>query len=331
MLLKAESEYHGFHQFFMREGMFALYLKGGAMQIIEDKVYAFSKDNPPCYTARPGEVMVFKSLDCFSGRLTDETVTMRDMDFSYNITNPAAGPVYVEGAEVGDVLVVDIYDIQVADEGTIATDDHCGPLFEGTEYRTKKIKIEDGMADFNGVRFPINPMIGVIGTAPAEGAPADGFVGNYGGNMDNKLITKGTRLYFPVRVPGALLQMGDVHATMGDAELCGTGIEIAAEITVRVSVLKNFELHWPVLETFGPAGRWYVNASAQEYNEALMCASKEMQRLLMAITGWDAIDTYMYMSVQSDVEISQGCKPCEVQLSLRIGTPKLPQFPPLVG
>ena len=278
------------------------------VQIIEDKVYAFSKDNPPCYTAQPGEVLQFNTLDCFSGRLTDETVTMKDMDFSYNITNPAAGPVYVEEAEVGDVLVVDIYDIQVADEGTIATDDHCGPLFEGTDYRTKKIKIEGGMADFNGVRFPINPMIGVIGTAPAEGAPADGFVGNYGGNMDNKLITKGTRLYFPVRVPGALLQ-----------------------ITVRVNVLKNFELNWPILETFGPAGKWYVNASAQEYNEALVCASKEMQRLLMNITGWDAVETYMYMSVQSDVEISQGCKPCEVQLSLRIGTPKLTEFPPLVG
>ena len=144
------------------------------VQIIEDRVYAFSKDNPPCYTAQPGEVLQFNTLDCFSGRLTDETVTMKDMDFSYNITNPAAGPVYVEGAEVGAVLVVDIYDIQVADEGTIATDDHCGPLFEGTDYRTKKIKIEGGMADFNGVRFPINPMIGVIGTAPTEGAPADG-------------------------------------------------------------------------------------------------------------------------------------------------------------
>ena len=106
------------------------------VQIIEDRVYAFSKDNPPCYTAQPGEVLQFNTLDCFSGRLTDETVTMKDMDFSYNITNPAAGPVYVEGAEVGDVLVVDIYDIQVADEGTIATDDHCGPLFEGTDYRT---------------------------------------------------------------------------------------------------------------------------------------------------------------------------------------------------
>ena len=174
-------------------------------------------------------------------------------------------------------------------------------------------------------------MIGVNGVAP-EGEPVNcGTPGSHGGNMDNKLITKGTRLYFPVRVPGALLQMGDVHATMGDAELCGTGIEIAAQITVRVNVLKNFELNWPVLETFGPAGKWYVNASAQEYNEALVCASKEMQRLLMNVTGWDAVETYMYMSVQSDVEISQGCKPCEVQLSLRIGTPKLTEFPPLVG
>ena len=226
---------------------------------------------------------------------------------------------------------LDIYDIVVADQGVIATDDHCGPLFETTDYRSKIIPIEGGMADFNGVKFPIDPMIGVIGTAPDGEDVIDGFVGAHGGNLDNKLVTKGTRMYFPVRVPGALLQMGDVHATMGDAELCGTGIEIAAEITVKVSLLKNFELNWPVLETFGPQGKWYVNASAQEFDEALMNASKELQRLLMRITGWDAVETYMYMSVQSDVELSQACKPCEVQLSLRFGTPKLPQFPPLVG
>ena len=56
-----------------------------------------------------------------------------------------------------------------------------------------------------------------------------------------------------------------------------------------------------------------------------------LDSLLMRITGWDAVETYMYMSVQSDVELNQACKPCEVQLSLRIGTPKLPGFPPLVG
>ena len=225
------------------------------------------------------------------------------------------------------MLVVDIYDIQVADEGTIATDDHCGPLFETTGYRTKKIPIVDGFALFNEVKIPVRPMIGVIGCAPDGEDVIDGFVGDHGGNMDNKLIRKGARLYFPVRVPGALLQMGDVHAAMGDAELCGTGIEIPAEITVRVSLVKSFELNWPVLET---DDKWYVNANAQEYNEALVSASKEMQRLLVDVTGWDGVEAYMYLSVAGDVEINQGCKPCEVQLSLRLGIPKLAEFPALL-
>lgn len=298
------------------------------MQVIESQVYKFSKDNPPCYTAQPGEILLFKTLDCFSNKITSEQVTMADLDYGYDIANPAAGPVYIEGAQPGDVLVVDILDLQVTEEGTIATDDHCGPLFEGTPYRTKKVKIEDGFALFNQIKFPIKPMIGVIGTAPSGDDVIDGYVGAHGGNMDNKLIGKGARLYFPVRVEGALLQMGDVHAAMGDAELCGTGIEIPAEITVKTQLIKGFELHWPVLET---ADKWYVNASAQEFNEALMAGCKETQRLLMNATGWDATDAYMYMSVQADAELNQACKPCEVQLSLRIGVPKLGEFPPLVG
>lgn len=100
------------------------------MQIIQDQVYAFSKNNKPAATAVPGEVLQFVTKDCFSNRITDETVTMATLDYGYDGANPAAGPVYVEGAQPGDVLVVDIYNIEVADEGTVATDDHCGPLFE---------------------------------------------------------------------------------------------------------------------------------------------------------------------------------------------------------
>ena len=298
------------------------------MKLIDSQVYKFSKDNAPCYTAQPGEVLQFKTLDCFSNRLVDETVTMADLDYGYDVANPAAGPVYVEGAEPGDVLVVDIYEVDVADEGTIATDDICGPLFEGTPFATKKIKIVDGFAQFNDIQFQIKPMIGVIGTAPSGADVIDGYVGSHGGNMDCKLIGKGARLYFPVRVPGGLLQMGDVHATMGDAELCGTGIEIPSVITCKVDVMKNFELHWPVLET---EDKWYVIACDQEYNEALVNASKELRRLLMNVTGWSELDTYMYMSVQCDVEVNQGCKPCAVPLVLRFGAPKHPQIKPLVG
>lgn len=72
-----------------------------------------------------GRGAAVQAQDCFAGRIPNEDVTMKDLNFSYGFTNPAAGPVYIEGAEPGDVLVVDIYDVQVADHGVIATDDHC--------------------------------------------------------------------------------------------------------------------------------------------------------------------------------------------------------------
>ncbi len=296
------------------------------MKIIDKSVYKFSKDNPVFCNADPNELLLFKTLDCFSNTIRTEKDLVFNLD--YTVANPAAGPVYINGAEPGDVLVVDILDIQVAEEGVICTCPNCGPLCDDMDDRTKVIKVRDGVAQFNEVKFPINPMIGVIGTAPDGEDVPDGFPGNHGGNMDSKVITKGARVYLPVRVPGGLLQMGDIHATMGDGELCGTGIEIAGEILVKTSLIKDFPLNWPVTET---ADKWYVNACAHEYPEALKLASQELQRLMVDAYGWDKTDAYLYMSVQSDVEINQACKPCAVELVVRFGTPKLPQFQPLIA
>lgn len=296
------------------------------MKIIDQSVYQFSKDHAPVAHADQGEILVFKTMDCFSNTITSEEDLVLHLD--YAVANPAAGPVFINGAEPGDVLVVDILDIQVADQGVICTSRGCGPLADDMEDRTKVVKITQGVADFNGVKFPIDPMVGVIGTAPDGEPVGDGFPGNHGGNMDSKKITKGSKVYFPVRVAGGLLQMGDIHATMGDGELCGTGIEIKGEITVRVSLVKQFVLHWPVTET---ATHWYVNASAHELPEASRLASKELQRLICDAYGWDKTDAYLYMSVQSDLEINQACKPCDVELIVRLGTPKLCQFKPLIS
>lgn len=298
------------------------------MKIIDKSVYNFSKDNAPVINADEGELLLFKTMDCFSNRLKTEEDLITDLSYSYDVANPAAGPVYINGAEPGDVLVVDILDIKVAPQGVISTCEGVGPFHDDMEIRTRVVPITDGVAEFNGVKFPIDPMIGVIGTAPSGADVIDGYPGNHGGNMDSKLIKKGARVYFPVRVAGGLLQMGDIHATMGDAELCGTGIEIPGEILVKVSIIKNFELNWPVTET---ATHWYINACADNFDDALKNASYETRRLLMNITGWDKTDTYMYMSVQCDVEINQACVPCEVPMILRFGVPKLTQFRPLIG
>ena len=122
--------------------------------------------------------------------------------------------------------------------------------------------------------------------------------------------------------------MGDLHATMGDAELCGTGIEIPGEIIVKTSLIKNFKLNMPVTET---TTHWWVNACAMDYEETLKIASEELCRLLMGITGCDKTDTYMYMSIQSDVAINQACKPCGLYMDLRFGTPKHLGLKPLIG
>lgn len=296
-------------------------------KIISENVYRFDKANPPIATAKPGETLIFRSLDCFSNKLTSEAVLPSQVSYGYNVCNPAAGPVYIEGAMPGDVLVVEILDIRVAEEGTITTDTVCGPLHEGMVERTKKIAIRDGKAIFNGIQFPIDPMIGVIGVAPAGESIIDGYPGPHGGNMDSRMHRVGSRIYFPVQVEGAMLQMGDVHAAMGDGELCGTGIEIPAEITVKTELIPATELHWPVTET---PDCWYVNACDAEFPEALKKASLELQRLLMKATGWDAVDTYMYMSVQCNIEVDQACVPCEVPMILRLGAPKNEGIPPLI-
>ncbi|NLL65753.1 MAG: acetamidase [Clostridiaceae bacterium] len=296
------------------------------MQRIEKYTYTFSKDNEPVATAKPGEILLFKTLDCFCEQIENESQLVAEIDLSH--ANPATGPVFVEGAEPGDVLVVDICNIDVADKGISCTFSDTGPLYESIEPRTREIPIEDGYAKFNDITWPINPMIGVIGTAPAEDDIACGYTGSHGGNMDSNKIAAGTRVYLPVRVPGALLQMGDLHATMGDGELSGTGVEISGEVTVKISLIKDFELNWPVTEL---KDRWYVNATGANYEESLILASKELARLMTPVYGWDASDILIYFSVQGFVEVNQGVKPIhDDMVNLRVGIPKTYGKTPLI-
>lgn len=297
------------------------------MKIIDKSVYTFSKDNTPFCSAQTGEVLLFRTMDCFGGQITPEDQLTEGLDLTK--CNPAAGPVFIEGAEPGDVLVVDILDVQVANVGFACSMGETGPLADISELRTRVMSIVDGCVHFNDICWPINPMIGVIGTAPSGEPVATGHAGDHGGNMDSRKIAKGVRVYFPVRVPGALLQMGDIHATMGDGEICGTGVEVAGEITVKTTLIKGFALNWPVTET---ADCWYVNSKGRDYDESLILASKELCRLMGPVYGWDATDIFIYLSLQGNVEINQACRPIHDEMvNIRVGIPKIPGKKPLVG
>ncbi len=290
--------------------------------MIDQVVYTFSAKNAPTETVSSGATVVLRTMDCFSNQIKSSDQLVTSIDFDH--INPATGPVYVESAMPGDVLKVEILDVTVDSAGTTTTLPDNGPLFENVETRTKIIRIKDNIASFNDVTFPIDPMIGVIGVAPCDKEVPCGYPGNHGGNMDNHLIKKGATLYFPVQVEGALFQCGDIHAVMGDCELCGTGLEIAGIITVKLTVIKEFKLGWPLLET---ADKWFSIASAPDYNTALKNVSLEMQDLICRTYGWDKTDAYLYMSIQGDVEICQACQPCLVDMILRLGIPKQPGKP----
>ncbi len=267
---------------------------------------------------KKGSTVRFKTLDCFSNQITSQEQLITTIDF--NRVNPATGPVYVEDAKEGDVLVVDILKIDVADVGIASTLPETGPLIDKVDgLRTKILPVKAGNIIFNDIEFPANPMIGVLGVAPKEGDIPCGFPGAHGGNMDCNKIVENSRVYFPVSIPGALFQLGDLHASMGDGEICGTGVEIGGEVEVKLDLVKDFNLKWPVLET---EDMWYVIASDDNIEKALKHASEQMQILINKAYEWDMTDAYLYMSVRGSFEICQGCKPSSLPAVVRFGIPK---------
>ncbi len=299
------------------------------MQEIKEFVYSFSKDNKPVAYANDGEILKFKTQDCFGNQIQKDTDLVTEINFEH--TNPATGPVYVQGAKVGDTLAVDILNIDVADKGVISTLEGYGALWKTCELRTKIVEVKDGYVYFNDVKVPSEPMIGVIGTAPDKEDVPSGYSFNGGGNMDSRKITAGTTVYFPVRVDGALLAMGDVHAAMGDGEVCETGVEIVADIVVRVRVIKNFKLNWPVTET---KDCYFVNTNGRNCDVAIQRGYEELQRLIMNAYGWDATDTTMYISIAGRLESNQAVldinETDEEGDTFRVGIPKTSEKPPLI-
>ncbi|HWP80157.1 MAG TPA: acetamidase/formamidase family protein [Candidatus Acidoferrum sp.] len=287
--------------------------------MFEKTVYSFDAKNEPIGTVKPGEVLTFKTLDCFDNQIRRADQLVTKVDFSH--VNPATGPVYIEGAKPGDVLKVVIRDIEVSDQGVTTSRPGTGPLsYWVTQPTTSVIPIKGGMAHFKDITFPTRPMVGVIGVAPeGDKVVPTGWADAHGGNMDCKLITKGAVLYFPVWHEGALLQMGDIHATMGDGEVCGTGIEVDGVITLTTEVIKNFPLDMPVLET---PDKWYAIAVDKVFDEALKKSCRQLQQLVSAAYGWTLDEVFHYFSIQGDFEICQACVPHSTSNIIRFGIPK---------
>lgn len=268
-------------------------------------IFEMNKENEPVLSVDSGANVVFEAMDCFSGTVKSEEDTVSDIDFSQ--VNPATGPLYVNDAQVGDTLKVTINRITLDDQGAVLTAPGLGLLSDGIEKEETAIaQIKDGATHYKGFEIPLRKMIGVIGTAPAGEGVNTGTPHDHGGNLDTILMGEGTTLYLPVNVEGALLAMGDMHSSMGDGEIMGSGLEVAGEIDVTVEVLKDNKLPLPFIET----DELYVTLGSREtMEEASQLALNNMVDFLMAKTDLTFNQAGMFLSMAGDLKVSQAVNP----------------------
>ena len=276
------------------------------MRIPKNKVvFSMDKDNAPALTVNSGDRVVFETMDCFSDTVKTSEDVVSEIDFSK--VNPATGPLFVKGAQPGDTLKVTIQSIKISDKGAVLTSPGLGQLSDHIEKEETIIcDIKEDYADYKGIRIPLTKMIGVIGTAAAGEGVNTGTPHDHGGNLDTTRMAEGSTVYLPVNVEGALLAMGDLHASMGDGEIMGSGLEVAGEVEVTVEVIKDFNLPLPLIETDDV---WVTLGSRETMEEASKLAIQNMVKVIQEQSDLSSNQAGMLLSLAGQLHTCQVVNP----------------------
>ena len=214
--------------------------------------YEFDRRLEPKLRIESGETILVEAEDALSGQIRGPGDRRDKSKMPYS--NPVAGPIFVNGAQPGDSLVVTIHEIRPRD-GQCAT--YTGAPKQLTEWLGGDVphgahvcRIEGGTIFWSDeITIPYAPMLGCIGTAPDWGVPTTGPPGPHGGNLDLVEVRPGSRVHLPVSVEGGYLFLGDAHAAMGHGELSATGLEMASETKISVELVSGKKLAGPRIVT----------------------------------------------------------------------------------
>jgi acetamidase/formamidase len=271
--------------------------------------YTWDNGLPPRLEVDSGETVRFTCRDAFDGVYSrDSTAVVQRVAKGH----PLTGPVAVRGARPGEVLQVDILDLVPGDFGVTTFVPDRGLL--AGEFPEPYLKVWDLSGDAAqlrpGIRVPVAPFLGVMGVALAEpGEHSTIPPREAGGNMDIKQLTKGSTLFLPVAVGGALFSCGDGHAAQGDGEVCITAIETTMTATLRLTVRRDLRISGPEFEAASAGaqpGRQYVTTGiAPDLMDATKAAVRAMIAHLVIACGLTREEAYMLSSVAVDLKISE--------------------------
>lgn len=268
----------------------------------------FSSAIPPVLTVPSGAVIEVKTEEA-SDRQLDISSTAADVpNVKFEPIHPLTGPVYVEGAEPGDVLAVKLHAIEIGDWGWAGVFPGFGWLAD--EFTEPYLKTFDLSHDKKSVKFndkitiPLRPFAGVMGVAPDTDEMLSTIPPRAnGGNMDDPNLVAGTTVYFPVFVAGALFSIGDTHAAQGQGEVCGTAIEAPMRIVYQVDVIKGG--HKMVEPQYETDNTYAVTAFATTLDEAAKKATRYMVDYLTAVHGLERTEAYVLCSLAANLKIAE--------------------------
>ncbi len=281
----------------------------------------YHSKTPPCLRIKSGDSVEFHTLITSSptrlerAGVPPEQVeqALRDITLEVKDKGPGGhiltGPVFIEGAEPGDVLEVRIRSIELAipysynafgpRSGTIPED------FPTPKMRIIPLDRERMVAPFaEEIEIPLKPFFGSMGVAPPEAAGkiSSAPPGIHAGNLDNKELVAGTTLFIPVHVPGALFEVGDGHAAQGDGEVNITALETSLIGKLEFIVRKDLHLNWPTAET---PTHFIAMGIDKDLDEAMKIAVRESVNLLVREKKLTREDAYMLASTAVDFHVTQ--------------------------
>jgi acetamidase/formamidase len=288
-------------------------------QVAQDASH-FGWDNStaPVLEIESGQDIEFEVRDASGGQLDKDSSLDAVAALDFTRVNPVTGPVFVKGAQPGDVLAIDILELRPRDWGWTAIIPGFGLLadeFSEPWLRISEVDASAGRVRFgNGITLPYEPFPGTIGVAPPE--PGEHSIvppRKWGGNMDTKHLRAGTTLLLPVGVEGALFSVGDTHAAMGDGEVCGTAVEAPMDIALRLTVRKDLSIDAPqyvVPEAAAPverrAGGFHVcTGVGPDLWEATRDATRSLVEHMVERLGRDRQEAYAIASVACDLRIHE--------------------------
>jgi acetamidase/formamidase len=262
----------------------------------------------------PGDEVQFACVDASGAQVRPGITVAEYLKIDRTRIHALTGPVYLDGAEPGDVLEVDVLAIQHQGWGWSSVVEGLGFLKD--RFRDPYLFHWHLDGEFTGslapAVVPLRPFLGVMGVARVEdGAFRTRPPGPFGGNLDVRELCVGSKLYLPVFNHGALFSCGDGHAAQGDGEVCINGIECPLDATLRFRLHKQQPLASPLVEASEAAApdsrvdAWVVVETGADLAEAARGATLRMIDLLVSRWGFSAVHAYILCSVAMRLRLSQ--------------------------